>query len=294
LVPNSGSDDGGNQVSLRGFHFQNGSRYQARWGSGSLTTRARDCIYVASDRLLCEVPPSPNGAVDLTTVAVSVYENGQVVVYGSTLYYEYQAECPESACVYGDCSRRQCQCWFGWTGDNCSNAIVGPRQEVVSTLLAEENEDFTASPFAVTQGTAPLVWSLSGAPPGLRIGSSSAQLTWDLPIARAQPYTFTVRVQNSVSTDSKVVTLRVPLSYNTSVGIVAANGVDVTGSPRELVLSSQSYIQLRGAIQALQGGLSLGGQSVQLWLFSPTRSDSVIGVKTIITGDFQYYWTFSQ
>ena len=294
LVPNSGSDEGGNQVSLRGFHFENGSRYQARWGSGSFASRARDCEYVAVDRLLCEVPPSPNGAVDLTTIPVTVYENGQVVVYGSTLYYQYQAECPDSACVFGSCSRRQCQCWFGWTGDNCSTAIVGPRLEAVSALLAEEKEAFLASPFAVTQGTAPLTWSLSGAPSGLRIGSGSAQLTWDLPVARSQPYTFTIRVRNSVSEDSKVASLHVPLSYNTSVGLVSGNGVDITGPPRELVLPAQSYIQLRGAIQALQRDLSLAAQSVRLWLYSPTRSDVVVNVNTIITGDFQHYWTFSQ
>jgi hypothetical protein len=45
IVPSTGLDLGGGQVSLRGYNFDNDTAYTMRWGSGPAVERVRPCVF---------------------------------------------------------------------------------------------------------------------------------------------------------------------------------------------------------------------------------------------------------
>ncbi|EDQ89805.1 uncharacterized protein MONBRDRAFT_24936 [Monosiga brevicollis MX1] len=292
VVPAFGLDVGGYTVAVRGYNLSPFDNHMVRWGPG--TSRDRACTFEATDRLLCEVAPSPSGATDLTSVTVTLYINGSLVQYGNSLTFQYQAVCPDDACVHGTCFQRQCACLLGWSGANCSIPVLAPVLVPVTRVTLREGEVVYETPFSVSTGTSPLFWRMTGAPSGLTLGSSSAALSWNKAVARADPYGVRVYVRNSIAEVFMDVLIDVPLQYAASGDVVDVGGQVVSGGPQQLEVKPGSYVQVRGSLTPTFNDSAVGGQAVSIWLLRQGFTPQEVVVNSIFNGVFSYYWTFSQ
>ena len=132
--------------------------------------------------------------------------------------------CPPNACgrnessPRGVCTFGQCQCNRPWYGVDCSILIYQPRIEAVNDTILQEAQEYT-SVVILSQGTAPLSWTLLSGPDQLILDQS--HITWSNAVAGN--HTVSVRVENQVGTDQVAWTLQVEPGYIAFLSPVSLN-----------------------------------------------------------------------
>ena len=107
-----------------------------------------------------------------------------------------------------------------------------------------------ASLCAGLQGTTPIDWSLSLAPPGATLASQRSVITW-VAIARALPWHFAIRATNEFGSGSMQFDISVMPSYTASVDQL----------PRGPFRSSVSVL-ISGKVNFVESDSPLDGKSV--------------------------------
>ena len=301
LTPSAGRDQGGTVVNVYGYNFVDGKDYKCTFGASPPVPATR----LSDTRLQCTTPAVHDNNVGAASVEVHVYQDGARVSYGTRIYFVYEPLCPDTRCNNGFCFRGECNCLPGWIGEAC-NASVIPVQ-LPATLpdwLVFEAQPVTREALAVLAGTAPMFWSLSGAPSGMAIGGTSAVITWGAPVARAEPYVVSITVQNNLhagSTNSATATMHVlvPLSYNvslriTQVGYGGLELADVSGLPTTTVhpVKQGGYIKIVGHANPIVPNASVARVPIHLWIHRPGQAAQVRAINVFASGAFLTTWEF--
>ena len=114
----------------------------------------------------------------------------------------------------GICSFGECQCNLPWYGENCSSLMYAPVAEPVNNSILQEAQYYSIN-LTLTQGTAPLSWSLISSLRQLSIDQFTGQVTWTR--AQAGNHTISVQVENQVGEIIITWTLQVYLGYSTQL-----------------------------------------------------------------------------
>jgi hypothetical protein len=80
------------------------------------------------------------------------------------------------------------------------SAAVAPIVDPIANASVQEGNVYATTP-TLSQGTAPVVWSLVEGPNGMTITTATGAVTWDAPSAVASPYTVTIRATNATGSD---------------------------------------------------------------------------------------------
>ncbi len=87
--------------------------------------------------------------------------------------------------------------------------LSAPLLQPLSDQSANEGQSYTRTTPALVKGTSPIQWSLTSAPEGMTIHSTTGVITWPNPVEEGSPFVVTVRAENTWGTDSKNFNLNV-------------------------------------------------------------------------------------
>ncbi|CAE7752416.1 megf10 [Symbiodinium sp. CCMP2592] len=265
LAPAVGTDLGGLLLTVRGYNFPNSpdARLECRFGNPPGYSVTVNATWRSNSSLTCRVPrwESPEGPSE-TPLVVTIA--GEPIVFGPALTFEYTTSCAADACGNnlgrGFCITGICSCVLPWSGPNCSEELLPPTIDSVSSpIIIQEGASF--SRVLTAQGTSPISWVLVSGPLGLVIDVSSGELMWPsavVPPAPADAWQVEVSAANDVGEDSIILQLEVPPSYSAEVSI------DRAGSP---ALDSEGTMLQGGFPVLLRGRVLYNASTVELVLF---------------------------
>ena len=96
--------------------------------------------------------------------------------------------------------------------------VIGP----IGQASVYTNSAYTGPTPTLSQGTAPITWSLAGGPAGMTINSSTGVVSWPIPTIAGSPHTITIRAENTAGSDETSWSLAVsdaaPIRRKISVG----------------------------------------------------------------------------
>ena len=94
--------------------------------------------------------------------------------------------------------------------------LLPPRIAAIGDASVVELIPYGLAP-SLTQGTAPVSWSLVSAPKGMTIDTATGAIAWTNPDAVNSPYAITVKAANAVGSHSETYSLAVQTAYTVSV-----------------------------------------------------------------------------
>ena len=112
----------------------------------------------------------------------------------------------------GICSFGECQCNLPWYGENCSSLMNAPVVEPVSNSILQEGQPYSVN-MTLTQGTAPISWSMILGPTQFTIDQFTGEVIWNK--ALAGNHTIIVHVENQIGGVNITWALQVYPGYST-------------------------------------------------------------------------------
>lgn len=211
-LPTDAPDEGGIQVRISGYNLgtypDNTTEYRCKFGDVGFVQGH----LIGDDEVLCESPVVQVTSSGVRTTELQLYIGNDISF--NSLPFAFYGVCPENQCLNGFCSFGRCQCYYGYRGDSCQEALVAPSiLPPNSTYDLTEDASFVYQ-FKLEEGSTPVEWNLLGIPiDGMNIDFVTGLFTWDQPIPNENIQTILVQASNELRSSTVQLHMRVLPSY---------------------------------------------------------------------------------